>query len=49
MKKKYVVRISDGLGNQMFQYALARKTGVEVLIAPLFCVDFTSKEPVRRV
>lgn len=37
---KYVVRISDGLGNQMFQYAfayaLARKTGVEVLIDPLF-------------
>lgn len=37
---QHVVRISDGLGNQMFQYAfayaLARKTGVKVLIDPLF-------------
>lgn len=37
---RHVVRISDGLGNQMFQYAfayaLARKTGVQVLIDPLF-------------
>lgn len=37
---QHVVRISDGLGNQMFQYAfayaLARKTGVRVLIDPLF-------------
>ena len=37
---QHVVRISDGLGNQMFQYAfayaLARKTGVQVLIDPLF-------------
>lgn len=37
---QHVVRISDGLGNQMFQYAfayaLARETGVEVLIDPLF-------------
>lgn len=37
---QHVVRISDGLGNQMFQYAfayaLARKTGVLVLIDPLF-------------
>lgn len=37
---QHVVRISDGLGNQMFQYAfayaLARKTGVPVLIDPLF-------------
>lgn len=36
----HVVRISDGLGNQMFQYAfayaLAKKTGVKVLIDPLF-------------
>lgn len=37
---QHVVRISDGLGNQMFQYAfayaLARKTGERVLIDPLF-------------
>ncbi len=37
---QHVVRISDGLGNQMFQYAfayaLAKKTGVQVLIDPLF-------------
>lgn len=37
---QHVVRISDGLGNQMFQYAfayaLARKTGARVLIDPLF-------------
>ncbi|WP_286080066.1 alpha-1,2-fucosyltransferase [Parablautia intestinalis] len=37
---QHVVRISDGLGNQMFQYAfayaLARRTGAEVLIDPLF-------------
>ena len=37
---KHVVRISDGLGNQMFQYAfayaLAKKTGAEVLLDPLF-------------
>lgn len=37
---QYVVRISDGLGNQMFQYAFAyalkKKTGAEVLIDPLF-------------
>ena len=37
---QHVVRISDGLGNQMFQYAfayaLARKTGAQVLIDPLF-------------
>jgi len=37
---RHVVRISDGLGNQMFQYAFAyaleRKTGAEVLIDPLF-------------
>lgn len=37
---QHVVRISDGLGNQMFQYAfayaLAKKTGAEVLIDPLF-------------
>ncbi|MDE7334084.1 MAG: alpha-1,2-fucosyltransferase [Lachnospiraceae bacterium] len=36
----HVVRISDGLGNQMFQYAFAfaleKKTGVKVLIDPLF-------------
>lgn len=36
----HVVRISDGLGNQMFQYAFAfaleKKTGVRVLIDPLF-------------
>ena len=35
-----MVRISDGLGNQMFQYAfayaLSRKTGARVLIDPLF-------------
>ena len=40
MMMKHVVRISDGLGNQMFQYAfayaLARRTGAEVLIDPLF-------------
>lgn len=37
---QHVVRISDGLGNQMFQYAfayaLARKTGARVLLDPLF-------------
>lgn len=37
---QHVVRISDGLGNQMFQYAfayaLAKKTGDQVLIDPLF-------------
>lgn len=37
---QHVVRISDGLGNQMFQYAfayaLAKKTGAQVLIDPLF-------------
>lgn len=37
---QHVVRISDGLGNQMFQYAfayaLARRTGARVLIDPLF-------------
>lgn len=37
---QHVVRISDGLGNQMFQYAfayaLAKKTGAEVLLDPLF-------------
>lgn len=37
---QHVVRISDGLGNQMFQYAFAyaltKKTGVQVLIDPLF-------------
>ena len=37
---QHVVRISDGLGNQLFQYAfayaLARKTGAKVLIDPLF-------------
>lgn len=37
---KHVVRISDGMGNQMFQYAFAyalmRKTKCEVLIDPLF-------------
>lgn len=37
---QHVVRISDGLGNQLFQYAfayaLARKTGVRVLLDPLF-------------
>ena len=37
---QHVVRISDGLGNQMFQYAfayaLAKRTGVRVLIDPLF-------------
>lgn len=36
----HVVRISDGLGNQMFQYAFAfaleKKTGARVLIDPLF-------------
>ena len=36
---KHVVRISDGLGNQLFQYAFAyalhRETGAEVLIDPL--------------
>lgn len=37
---QHVVRISDGLGNQMFQYAfayaLSKRTGAEVLIDPLF-------------
>ncbi len=37
---RHVVRISDGLGNQMFQYAFAyalyRETGDEVLIDPFF-------------
>lgn len=37
---EHVVRISDGLGNQMFQYAFAyalhKRTGVPVLIDPLF-------------
>lgn len=37
---RHIVRISDGLGNQMFQYAFAyalhRHTGDEVLIDPLF-------------
>lgn len=37
---KHIVRISDGLGNQMFQYAfayaLAKKTGSKVLLDPLF-------------
>lgn len=37
---QHVVRISDGLGNQLFQYAfayaLARKTGARVLLDPLF-------------
>ena len=37
---QHVVRISDGLGNQMFQYAFAyalqRETGDEVLLDPLF-------------
>lgn len=37
---QHVVRISDGLGNQMFQYAFAyalgKKTGAQVLIDPLF-------------
>lgn len=40
IKMQHVVRISDGLGNQMFQYAfayaLAKKTDVQVLIDPLF-------------
>ena len=35
-----MVRISDGLGNQMFQYAfayaLSKRTGARVLIDPLF-------------
>ncbi len=39
-KLRHVVRISDGLGNQMFQYAfayaLARRTGAEVLLDPLY-------------
>lgn len=38
--RQHVVRVSDGLGNQIFQYAfayaLARKTGARVLIDPLF-------------
>ena len=38
--RQHVVRVSDGLGNQMFQYAfayaLARRTGARVLIDPLF-------------
>ena len=37
---QHVVRISDGLGNQMFQYAfayaLAKRTGIQILIDPLF-------------
>lgn len=37
---QHVVRISDGLGNQMFQYAFAyalgKRTGARVLIDPLF-------------
>ncbi len=37
---RHVVRISDGMGNQMFQYAFAyalkKETGSEVLIDPLF-------------
>ena len=36
----HVVRISDGLGNQMFQYAFAyaleQKTGIEVRLDPFF-------------
>lgn len=37
---RYVVRISDGLGNQMFQYAfayaLSKKTNAQVILDPLF-------------
>lgn len=37
---EHVVRISDGLGNQMFQYAfayaLSKRTGVKVILDPLF-------------
>lgn len=37
---EYVVRISDGLGNQMFQYAfayaLSKKTNAKVILDPLF-------------
>ena len=36
----HVVRISDGLGNQMFQYAFAyaleKKNGMEVRLDPFF-------------
>lgn len=39
-QKKHVVRITDGLGNQLFQYAFAyalyRRTGDDVLLDPLF-------------
>ena len=37
---QHAVRISDGLGNQMFQYAfayaLSRKTNAKVVLDPLF-------------
>lgn len=39
-EKPNIVRISDGLGNQLFQYAfgygLYRKTGISLIIDPMY-------------
>lgn len=50
-KMKSVIRLSDGLGNQLFQYAFAysyaRKTGREVLLDPFFFGTFRSYQLER--
>ena len=58
-QKPNIVRISDGLGNQLFQYAfgysLYRRTGREVMIDPMYSgklrhyqLDFFCIDFVRR-